>query len=68
MKLLKLCYLGNEYYVDPSSKLDIELGTYANPYRMLDDPFREAFNYFADQIPTFTFYVKTKTNITLHSK
>ena len=35
---------------------------------MLDDPFREVFNNFADLTPSFTFYVKTNTSIALHAK
>jgi hypothetical protein len=34
-----------EYYIDPSSQLsNIELGTKSNPFKAMDDPFREMFD------------------------
>ena len=36
--------LAFEYFIDPSSQLsNIELGTKSNPFKALDDPFREIF-------------------------
>ena len=38
--------LGLNYFVDPSSKASsIELGTQSYPFKAMDDPFREIFNY-----------------------
>ncbi|CDW75737.1 UNKNOWN [Stylonychia lemnae] len=50
------------------SRLDIELGTKSNPFRMLDDPFREAFNNFPDQNPSIIVNVKSGAATTLHGK
>lgn len=54
--------------MDPTSTLDIELGTYDYPFRMLDDPFREAFNNFVDISPTIIVNVKEGANSTLFIK
>eukprot|EP00347_Sterkiella_histriomuscorum_P010201 403377217 len=48
-----------EYYVDPSSNAsNIELGTLHYPFKALDDPFREIFNYAAQYDETFKIYLK----------
>eukprot|EP00347_Sterkiella_histriomuscorum_P016197 403354113 len=59
---------GFELYVDQSSTNDVELGTRDYPFRMLDDPFREVFNNFADQNPSIKVYVKAGVTTNFHAK
>ncbi len=35
----------SKFYVNPNSTSNLELGTIDHPFRMLDDAFREMFNY-----------------------
>ena len=36
--------LGFDYYINPASSSNLELGTMSNPFMSLDDAFRELFN------------------------
>eukprot|EP00347_Sterkiella_histriomuscorum_P013996 403362565 len=60
--------MSKDFYVDPSSmSSNIELGTKQYPYKALDDPFREIFNYAAQFDTTFKIYVKHGSNLTMHT-
>jgi len=54
------------YFVDGSSTNDIELGTQAYPFRNLDDPFREVYNYYTDLNPQVYIYIKQFSNISIY--
>ena len=61
--------IGTEYYIDPQSESNIELGTLEHPFHALDDPFRELFN-FAVELGVelnITVNIKHGSNVTLHS-
>ncbi len=69
--ILKYCR-GKEYFVDPSSSKRFELGTRLYPFKCLDDPFRELFSYVVTNAitkleGTYNIFIKSATNLTLHS-
>ena len=61
-------FIEKEYYVDPSLKIsNIELGTKQYPFKAIDDPFREIFNYLAQYNENFTIFLKWGSNLTIHT-
>ncbi|TNV87896.1 hypothetical protein FGO68_gene393 [Halteria grandinella] len=66
---------GFNYYVDPSSSFsNIELGTQNFPFKALDDPFRELFNFGVpalskrvNSLPLITVNIMHGSNTTIHS-
>ena len=77
-KLLRIkSRLGFDYYINPASSSNLELGTKSNPFMSLDDAFRELFNEAAPYFwlknrnapPTFNIWVADQSivNVTIHS-
>ena len=64
---------GYKYYVDPGSKSNVELGTFSHPFKALDDPIRELFNFgipilgLMQTPPLISILVKHGSNTTIHS-
>ena len=58
--------IGFEVFVDPSSNFsNIELGTRSYPFKAIDDPFREVFNYASDRDVKMIVNLKHGTNLTI---
>lgn len=68
-----LSLLGNNYYVDQSSKKSfVELGTKDYPFKALDDAFRELFAHALNSASysidgTYKILIKHGSNLTMHS-
>lgn len=62
----KFLNIGFEVFVDPSSNFsNVELGTKLHPFKALDDPFREIFNYASDRDLKFVVNLKHNSNLTI---
>lgn len=52
-----------EYYVDPTSPSHIELGTLQYPFKNMDSPAKEIFNFMYEKDTVFTVYHKRGTSM-----
>eukprot|EP00347_Sterkiella_histriomuscorum_P014519 403360570 len=55
-----------EYYVDPNSTSHIEFGTFEYPFKNLDPPVKEVFNFMYEKQTNYTVYHKRGTSMKMY--